>query len=276
VAAASDPLVSVIVAARTRQAEIEGLIRCLGAQTLPSAAWELILVDDGSPAALTADNGARILRSDAPRGAYAARNQGIREAAGKLIAVTDADCRPRPDWLAEMVSALDRADMAAGAIHVTVSDSPGIAERIDAVWNLDQESYVSRGFAAFANFACTRSVIDRVGPFNDRLVSNGDREFCLRAGAAGFSLAYVPGAVVEHEALRGVRALAGRSFRLGRGRAQTAAVGSGPARSHDRNWLPLRSYLPASSLHLAAYPLVGLPLAAGYAAGLATARLGRG
>ena len=263
-----------IVAARDSQGQLDGLLACLEAQTLPRSSWELIVVDDGSPVPLSADRADRIIRVDSPGGPYSARNRGLEVAQGSRIAITDSDCRPRAGWLDAIVKALDDADMAAGAIHVTVGESPGIAERIDAARNLDQRSYAGNGFAAFANFACRRAVIAAVGPFNGRLVSNGDREFCMRATEAGFSLEYVPNAVVEHSALRGVRALAGRSFRLGRGRAQTARLGDGPARQGRRNWLPLRSYLPSGGTSGVEYVLVGIPLAAGYAVGAVEARLG--
>ena len=269
------PVASVIVAARDSQEQLDRLLESLRAQTLARAGWELIVVDDRSPTPLRAEGADRMIRTAAAEGAYAARNRGLEAVRGRCIAITDADCRPQPGWLEAMVNALDGADMAAGAIRVTVGESPGVAERIDAARNLDQRSYVRDGFAAFANFACRRTVIEAVGSFNHRLVSNGDREFCMRATAAGFSLEYVPEAVVEHAALRGVRALAGRSFRLGRGRAQTVRLGDGPARLRRRNWQPLRGYLPPSLQGGADYLLVGLPLAAGYAVGAAEARLAR-
>jgi glycosyltransferase involved in cell wall biosynthesis len=270
------PRVSVVVAALAAQSQLDGLLGFLDAQTLPRREWELIVVDDGSPVPLRAEGADRVLRIDTPEGPYAARNRGLEAAGGGCIAITDADCRPRPDWLEAMVKALDGADMAAGAIHVTVGESPGVAERIDAARNLDQRSYANAGFAAFANFGCRRAVIDAVGRFNGRLVSNGDREFCMRATHAGFSLAYAPDAVVDHSALRGPRAVAARAFRLGRGRAQTTRHGHGPARQRRRNWLPLRSYLPFAATGLADYVFVGLPLVAGYAVGAVEARLARG
>jgi len=270
------PIASVIVAARDSQTQLVSLLGCLEAQTLARSSWELIVVDDGSPIPLRLDSADHSLRVERAGGAYAARNRALGAARGGLIAITDADCRPTPGWLEALVRALDSSDMAAGAIRVTVGESPGLAERIDARRNLDQRSYARDGFAAFANFACRRAVIDTVGPFNDRLISNGDREFCMRATDAGFSLDYAPDAVVEHAALRGVRALAGRSFRLGRGRAQTAVHGGGPARLGRRNWLPLRSYLLSVVEAPGVYALVGIPLVAGFALGAVEARLTRG
>ena len=266
---------SVVVAARDSQQAVDAVAGCLETQTLARDDWELIVVDDGSPVPLRCPAADHTLRIDTSTGAYAARNRGLSVAHGEVVAITDADCRPQPGWLEAMVTALATADLAAGDIRITMGADPGLAERIDAARNLDQRSYVRHGFAAFANFAVRRAVIDEVGPFNERLLSNGDREFCMRATEAGFRLEYVPEATVEHDALRGPRQLAARSFRLGRGRAQTVVAGNGPARRRRRNWLSPRSYLPGGAEDVAAYALVGVPLVAGYAWGAAETRLAR-
>ncbi|MEK9137835.1 MAG: glycosyltransferase family 2 protein [Bacteroidota bacterium] len=46
------------------------------------------------------------------RGVSWARNEGIRRAAGDLIAVTDDDCIPPPDWLERLIKAIDTYDAA--------------------------------------------------------------------------------------------------------------------------------------------------------------------
>jgi glycosyltransferase involved in cell wall biosynthesis len=40
------------------------------------------------------------------RGAYVARNRGLREARGRLIASTDPDCEPDPLWLTRLTDAM--------------------------------------------------------------------------------------------------------------------------------------------------------------------------
>jgi glycosyltransferase involved in cell wall biosynthesis len=250
---------------------------------------------DGTPEVVRRSPVARLVGGAPGGGAYAARNRALAEARGALIAVTDADCRPDPGWLSALATALGEADLVAGRIVVEVSGTPRLAELVDASRHLDQRAYVEQGFAAFANFGCRREVLEAVGPFNARLRSNGDREFCMRATAAGFRLAYAPGAVVRHDALRSVPAVARRCFRMGVGRARTAAVGTGPARAARRNWLGAAAYLPAlvrggepfgaqrlrecgveldgralRRVELASYPLVGVPLLAGLLAGTVT------
>ena len=45
-------------------------------------------------------------RDEAASGSYAARNAGLREAAGDILLFTDSDCRPADDWCAEMVAGM--------------------------------------------------------------------------------------------------------------------------------------------------------------------------
>jgi glycosyltransferase involved in cell wall biosynthesis len=83
--------------------------------------FEIIAVDNASTedlsGAVPAD--ARIRLIVEPRlGSYAARNRGLSVAGGDILAFTDSDCIPDPDWLTEGVSALvanRHIDMIGGA-----------------------------------------------------------------------------------------------------------------------------------------------------------------
>jgi hypothetical protein len=290
-------LVSVLVAARDAERTIGALLDGLAAQT--HEAVEVVVVDDGShdgTASVARSHGAEVIALPAPVGAYAARNRALAVARGSIVATTDADCVPAPEWLAGLLAALEDADAAGGAMRVTLPPDPPVAALVDAARRLDQGQFLAEGFLAFANFACRRELIDRVGPFNERLRSNGDREWCLRAAALGAKLVHAPDAVVEHPARTRAREVAATWWRRGVGRGRTAVVGSGPAVARARNWSPARAYLPSAlapgrhpaALNLrasgfaggrraharvdaATYLLAGAPLLAGYVAGTAGA-----
>ncbi len=50
---------------------------------------------------------ARMIHEPLP-GSYAARNQGLSQARGNIVAFTDADCIPNPDWIEKGVRTLQK------------------------------------------------------------------------------------------------------------------------------------------------------------------------
>jgi glycosyltransferase involved in cell wall biosynthesis len=95
----ADPAVSIVLPTYNRAPLIGRSIRSVLEQTYRN--FELIVVDDGSTdttaeeVARFADTRIRYLRFDQNRGAAAARNAGIRQAAGAFIAFQDSD----DEWL---------------------------------------------------------------------------------------------------------------------------------------------------------------------------------
>lgn len=102
--------VSVVIPAFRAAAHIEKAIASALAQTLPPL--EIIVVDDASPddtrrvvEAIT-DPRVRLVPLDRNVGASEARNRGVREARGAVIAFLDADDTWTPDKLARQLPAL--------------------------------------------------------------------------------------------------------------------------------------------------------------------------
>ena len=90
-------LVSVIAPMHRTGDGILNLLAALERQTFARDRFEVILVDDcsgdGTPDAAEAAGGARVFRWS-HGGPYPARNRGIAEARGRLLAFTDDDCLP--------------------------------------------------------------------------------------------------------------------------------------------------------------------------------------
>ncbi len=100
------PLASVIIPAHNAEATLPACLAALNAQTVSRSQYELIVVDDGSrdaTAAVARARGADRVLVLPHRGPAAARNAGIAVAHGRIILLTDADCEPAPDWMAEML-----------------------------------------------------------------------------------------------------------------------------------------------------------------------------
>lgn len=185
---------------------VPGLLDRLKQQTFPSQRVQVILVDNGSKAFAPPSDlpgNVTVLRCGMP-GSYAARNEGARHARGDWLVFTDADCRPRANWLSELdEAAASHGDgtLIAGAVEVVgASARPNVWEIYDMVRGIPQQRYVSRGYAATANLAVSRVVFDEMHGFDDKRFSGGDADFCRRAGAAGHPIVYAEAARVDHPA----------------------------------------------------------------------------
>jgi GT2 family glycosyltransferase len=200
-------MVSVIVPYYRDLAGLRNCLRCLRTQTLDRSRYEIIVADNdsscGLPAVQQACEGvARVVPAPIP-GAAEARNAAIAVACGEVLAFTDQDCRPMPDWLECGVRALDRADVVGGRMIVTVDDPMRVtsAEAFELVFAFNNRRYVERrGFTVNANMFVRRDVFTKVGLFRAGVPE--DVDWGARATALGFRLQYAADARVEHPARR--------------------------------------------------------------------------
>ncbi len=203
-----NPRLSVIIPVRNSAPGLRICLAALQAQSWPAEDFEVIAVDNGSTDDLEAVRRlfprVRWLAESAP-GSYAARNCGLRAAVGEIIAFTDADCLPDPDWLRQGAAALADGKTTVAGGEVPWLDPVGrdlnayeILETIMFGLATIRQLIGERGFAITANLFTFRAVFERVGEFDAGLRSAGDREWCLRAVAKGEVLAYAGTAIVRH------------------------------------------------------------------------------
>lgn len=201
------------------------MTRCLDAlldQTYPADLLEIIVVDNGSTDGtleLLEDRAVTVLSVTDVRSPYAARNEGVRHAAGEVVAFTDADCQPAREWVERGVApiAAGAADLVGGEIRYSLGAHPGMAERMDATINCEMKNSIQRrGVAKTGNLFAHRRVVESVGPFRSDIRSGGDVAWTGAATAAGFRMVYEPGAEVWKQP-RGLDALLRKQRRVGRG-----------------------------------------------------------
>jgi cellulose synthase/poly-beta-1,6-N-acetylglucosamine synthase-like glycosyltransferase len=192
-----------------------------------SAALDIIVVDNGSTDAtrrLLDAYGSRIRVLDEPyRGASAARNAGIRAARHPLIAFTDADCIPCPDWLRELVAhalAHPEADFIGGAIRARppVTD---LARFVDTLFDQQKAIEVyTPPYVITANMLAGRVLLEAVGLFNPDFPRSQDVELSFRSGLRhGARFAYAPKAQVHHVHVDSLRGLYRKGLQHGAGAA---------------------------------------------------------
>lgn len=202
-----DPVVSVIIPHFNMP---ETLARCLAtvAAQQVDGPVEIIVVDNGSrftPETVVARfPGVRLISETTP-GPGPARNAGIAAARAPILAFIDADCRAGDGWLQAAVNAVRAGGprgLVGGDVHIDVVDPARLTplEAYEAVFGYRQRMYIEQqGFAATLNLAMHRDVHAAVGPFAGIGIAE-DRDWGLRATAAGYAHAYCEAMRVYHPA----------------------------------------------------------------------------
>jgi O-antigen biosynthesis protein len=214
------PEISVLVATRDRNGPLLRLLRELRKQTLAPARFETIVIDN-SPEGAAAQAVAReqqesplrirYLRQPLP-GKSRAMNSGIAEAAGNLLAATDDDCLPAPDWLESILAGFagegddvfclvgrvlpetGRGDYAAAGLDRNRKITyRGLFARFRAgtIGNGSNAVYRKRAFIELGGF------LPGLGP-GSQLGTGEETEFFDRVLAAGKGIAFLPNSIVCH------------------------------------------------------------------------------
>ena len=187
----------------------DGLRKCLFSvlnQTIEQERMEIIVADNNSDCDITA------LKRDYPsvqflsvemRGAALARNAGIYASRGKILAFIDADCVADPRWLECGAKSLLDCDLSGGEVVVTVANEskPSAVESFERVFAFRQRIYINRKqFSVTANLLATREAAIAIGPFKNGV--SEDVDWCRRAAALGFRLAFNDTSIISHPARR--------------------------------------------------------------------------
>lgn len=242
------PSLSVIIPVYNDTERLGRCLDCIARQTYPARRMQVLVIDNGSTEDLAATvarhlPSATLLHELRP-GSYAARNRGLVEAHGEILAFTDSDCLPEVDWLSTGVAELQQdpsLGLVAGRIVLFPYEAnrPTGAELYDLQFGLAQKTTLERDhYGLTANLFTRRTVVDQVGPFDPSLRSNGDREWGTRVWAAGYPMRYAESSVVRHPARRSLRELARKARRVVGGRIDIGLLPMSLLR-RVRRWLRL-------------------------------------
>lgn len=192
----------------------ERLARCLEAlcqQSLPRDDFEVIVCDDGSPrplAPVIAGFAHRLRLSALAQpnaGPAAARNRAARAARGGLIAFTDDDCAPAPDWLERLAAHHARRPDAilGGAIANALPGDPyaSATQVISSyVYGYYQHHPETRALFSTSNLAVPTSRFHQLGGFSEAFprAAGEDYDLCARWHQRGWPTVYASDALVWH------------------------------------------------------------------------------
>jgi glycosyltransferase involved in cell wall biosynthesis len=201
------PPIGVVIPTYNRASRLPRLIACLEAQRGIDS-FDVTIVDDASTddtwtvlrrlAARSALD-LRCERLDRNRGPAAARNVGWRSTSAPVVAFTDDDCMPQPDWLARLLAAADTADIVQGR---TLPDPDQLARLGPFSRTLDISH--DDGYFQTCNIAYRRDVLTDLGGFHEgfRYPAGEDTDLAWRAKESGATSRFDDGAVVHHDVRR--------------------------------------------------------------------------
>lgn len=216
--------------------------------------FEVLTVDDrstdGSSAILArhaAQGSVRIIEGPG-RGAAAAINAGIREAAHPIICQVDQDVILKPGWLRRVVGALAAADVAAAQGYYVTPRDGSIWAR---VMGLDLEQRYSRIRAWSVDHVCTGNsayraeALRRVGLFDETLGYGYDNDMSYRLGAAGYRLVFCRDARSIHRWRESLGGYLAQQYGVGYGRLDLVAKHRHRLRGDDVSDLRMILHAPA-------------------------------
>lgn len=209
---AGGPEVSVVISVKDRKALLAECLEALAAQSLGLARFEVVVVDNVSRddiAAVCAEARSRgldirCLRMERDRGPAPARNRGVAVARGPVIAFTDSDCRPEPQWLERGLSAFEdpAVAFATGPVLPKPEQSATLSSKLTFVTASEHPTFPTANmlmrtsiFRAFGGFDESLSFKDPL----DRATECADTDLAWRVIKAGHARRFVPEAVMRHE-----------------------------------------------------------------------------
>lgn len=180
------------------------LARCLTSLAENTrAADEIIVVDNGSDILPDVPDHVTLLQEKTP-GPGPARNLGVAQSTGDVLAFIDADCLARFDWLEEAARAIATDDILGGDVRIGYVDPARLTvlEAYESIYAYQMRRYIrDEGFTGTGNLVVRREVLEDVGPFAGLTVAE-DKDWGLRATAKGHAITYAPRVRVYHPARR--------------------------------------------------------------------------
>ncbi len=198
------PVITVVIATYHRPHLLRRCLDALLRQNIPGSYYEINVVDDGRSddtrdvvsEFIMRSGGSPVMRYLQPistHGPAGARNAGWRAAITPLIAFTDDDTIPAPNWLHQGIQAMSPDVVAlGGALTVPIPTEPTDHEK--------NTQGLERAEFATANAFVWRSALVKVGGFDERFTrawrEDSDLHFSLLE--LGGRVGWAPLAVVEH------------------------------------------------------------------------------
>lgn len=228
------PFVSIIVPFLNARDMILGCIESLLAQNYEGNI-EIVLVDNNSSNGSLEEverylreknvKSVKLIPRFSKKGVAAARNAGIKEIKGEILAFTDADCIAQRDWIKNLVKGYTDKSIAAVAGGIQGYSPKNPIEKFSSVFTLKsppksgiftQFNLLCGGFPT-ANFSVRHSVIEKIGLLDESIQFSGDDyDLCARIYKGSYKINYVPEALIYHRHRSTLSDFCKQALRFGR------------------------------------------------------------
>ncbi|MEM2546698.1 MAG: glycosyltransferase [Candidatus Bathyarchaeia archaeon] len=224
------PEISIIVPVRNGAAKIKDLLDSLMNVDYDRDKLEIIVVDGNSTDAtkeIVSSYPVKLVVEERP-GINGARNTGIKNSSGEIIAFTDYDCVVPENWVREIVKYFqDPTVGCVGGKVLRYNDdllSLYADESLVPVMRIFKKEMVLSKiilpltYPVGCNFAVKKEVFEKVGFFDERFKYGFDElEFAERICNRGYKLVLTPNIMVQHKHRSTLSELLKQTFRYGEG-----------------------------------------------------------
>ena len=207
-------MISVVIPTYNRCDSLKRCLLSLEKQVFKD--FEVLVVDDGS-----VDDTKNIFDSvkdkrfryifQENKGQSAARNQGVRNAKGNIIAFTDDDCKADPNWLM-VVNKIIRGNIKCVKGRTEVLNVTNFTKELRKYIYIDNPTS-----AATNNIAYDKESIISVGLFDENMRLHEDLDLSWRFRLAGGKRSYSPDMVIFHEFERNMYEFKKVAYNRGKG-----------------------------------------------------------
>jgi len=220
--------ISIVIPSYNRIEKLKNCLTSIEHLDYPKEYYEVIVVDDGST-----DMAYRNLEAIRTQFTYnlciirqknggpaIARNNGIRNARGELIAFTDDDCEVDKKWLKEGIRAFTSESIVGVGGMLVSKHNDIISQYMD--WNrilLPKVQYNRVIYLITANAFYRKDSLIKVNGFNEKIKNPGgeDPDLSFKLIALGFELAVNKDSIVTHNHRLGIGSFYKTFYNYGRG-----------------------------------------------------------
>ena len=221
-------IISVIIPVYNDFEGLNDTLTSLVNQEFDQSFYEIIIADNGSKDKTISvaeyfiakyPNLIKLVIEDKIQSSYAARNKGILKSKGEILVFIDADMTVEPDWLKKISAHMSDEEIKyAGFIVEMFLKKKSIVGMYDKITGFKIESSIlNKHFASTNCLIIRKDIFGKIGNFDSRLISGGDRVFGYRVWNVGFKQYFFKDIKAMHPVKGSFSDLWIRHKRLGQG-----------------------------------------------------------